>query len=132
MSTFFLTAHVLAALLAIGPVSVASSLFPRAAREAAPTTALLHRICRTYSYVALAIPLFGFATALTLNSLTAPWLLTSIALTAAAAALLTFSILPTQRRLLTTPTTPHLSMTTGLFNLLWAAVAILMVTRPGT
>ncbi|ROO88966.1 hypothetical protein EDD29_6653 [Actinocorallia herbida] len=136
MTELLLTLHVLAALLAIGPMAVASSLFPRQARDQAPTTALLHRICRGYSLVGLAIPVFGFATALALDVLTAPWLLVSIVLTALAAGVLAFAVLPAQRHLLDVPsdapgTAARLHMTTGIFNLLWAAVAVLMVTRPG-
>jgi hypothetical protein len=60
------------------------------------------------------------------------WVLVSIALTAAAAIVLVASILPGQRAALEgSPATP-LAMTTGIFNLLWVAVTVLMIVRPGS
>ncbi|MFD0905746.1 hypothetical protein [Actinomadura sediminis] len=137
MTEVLLTLHVLAAILAIGPVSVAGSLFPRYAREGSPgVMALLHRICRNYALVGVAVPLFGFATGATLGVLTQAWLLASIALTAVAAALLAFAIIPGQARVLAgdvpgEEAAGRLAMTTGIFNLLWTVVAVLMIVRPG-
>lgn len=45
MTKFFLSLHVLAAVLAIGPVTVAASMFPKALRTAAPATATRGRTC---------------------------------------------------------------------------------------
>ncbi|MER6139225.1 hypothetical protein ABT174_04075 [Streptomyces sparsogenes] len=173
MTKLLLSVHVLAAILAIGPIAVAASLFPRFARDAGhdrpptdgrtptddrtPTdgqapadrrspaiAAFLHRICRGYAVVGLAVPVFGLATGAQLGVLTDAWLLTSIALTAIAAALLILAVLPGQRRLLTSPdgtTVPtedtraaasRLAMATGTFNLLWAIVVVLMIVRPGS
>jgi hypothetical protein len=92
-----LSLHVLAAIIAIGPVTVAASMFPAALRRsdlAAMRT--LHRICRVYAVIGLAVPVFGLATAQSLGVLGSAWLLTSIALTAAAAAVLGFLVLPAQ------------------------------------
>ena len=153
MTDFLLSLHVLAAVLAVGPVSVAASMFPAALRrsrsdhgghEALTTLRMLHRICRVYAAVGLAVPLFGFATAQSLGVLGSPWLITSIILTAAAAALLALLILPTQDTALRAcpaetsgpgtglRTAARLSMLTGLFNLLWATVTVLMIIRPGS
>ncbi|MQY04216.1 hypothetical protein [Actinomadura macrotermitis] len=133
MAELLLSVHVLAAILAIGPVAVAASLFPRHAREPGAGAALLHRVCRVYAVVGITVPVFGFATAAQLGVLGDAWLLTSIALTAAAAAVLAFAILPTQRRLLAAPgDTGRLAMATGIFNLLWAVVVVLMIVRPGS
>ncbi|GAA2328571.1 MULTISPECIES: hypothetical protein [Streptomyces] len=173
MTKLLLSVHVLAAILAIGPIAVAASLFPRFARDAghdhpptddrttgndqeptdgqAPTdrrspaiAAFLHRICRGYAVVGLAVPVFGLATGAQLGVLTDAWLLTSIALTAIAAALLILAVLPGQQRLLTSPdgttaatedtgaAASRLAMTTGIFNLLWAIVVVLMIVRPGS
>jgi hypothetical protein len=63
------------------------------------------------------------------------WLLTSIFLTIAAAAVLGFLVLPSQTAALATPSASlpaRLGMTAGLFNLLWAVVVVLMVVRPGS
>ncbi|MFI6702943.1 hypothetical protein ACIBJC_29035 [Streptomyces sp. NPDC050509] len=190
MTKFLLSVHVLAAILAIGPITVAASMFPRFVRPQAAdeqsteertpqTAALLHRICRGYTVVGVAVPVFGIATGAQMGVLTDAWLVVSIVLTAIAAALLLAVILPGQERLLpqpepagtgtdtvptdtaptgtapteaaptgTAPTTAggtatttaattragaaRLAMVTGIFNLLWATVVVLMIVRPGS
>jgi hypothetical protein len=157
MTKILLSLHVLAAILAVGPVAVAASMFPPALRrtQAAPedpaalaSLRTLHRICRVYAGVGIAVPVFGFATASSLGVLGDAWLITSILLTAAAAAVLAFVVLPRQKRALAFATGPadsttatlavrgragaRLAMHTGVFNLLWAAVTILMIVRPGS
>ncbi|MFF5262074.1 hypothetical protein ACFY4C_24325 [Actinomadura viridis] len=149
MTKVLLSLHVLAAILAIGPIAVAASLFPRFAKEAAAEdrprnaagiAAFLHRTCRGYAVVGGAVPAFGFATGAALGVLTDAWLITSIVLTAVAAALLIGAVLPGQRRLLAGPgdgattrqAAARLAMLTGTFNLLWAIVVVLMIVRPGS
>ncbi|MFJ2213361.1 hypothetical protein ACIQVO_14180 [Streptomyces sp. NPDC101062] len=178
MTKFLLSVHVLAAILAIGPITVAASMFPRFVRPQAAdeqsteertpqTAALLHRICRGYTVVGVAVPVFGIATGAQMGVLTDAWLVVSIVLTAIAAALLLAVILPGQERLLPQPagtgtdtasteaastgTAPdtggtattataettragaaRLAMVTGIFNLLWATVVVLMIVRPGS
>ncbi|MFF5721236.1 DUF2269 family protein [Streptomyces buecherae] len=158
MTKFLLSVHVLAAILAIGPITVAASMFPRYVRSPAAdgdgsdharTAALLHRVCRGYTVVGIAVPVFGVATGAQLGVLTDAWLLTSVVLTAAAAALLLLAILPRQQRLLVRPAgaatdadagvaeaarsaAARLVMVTGTFNLLWAVVVVLMIVRPGS
>ncbi len=55
-------------------------------------------------------------------------------LTAVAAALLAFTILPAQRSIVggATGNPGRLGMFTGVFNLLWAVVVVLMIVRPGS
>lgn len=163
MTKFLLAVHVIAAILAIGPVAVAASMFPPVARRALATgpgtdgstgdtdgtdgTAslqLLHRICRVYAVVGVVVPVFGFATASQMGVLGSPWLVVSIALTVLAALVLAAVILPAQTALLeadggteadgggTRNPAARLAMATGLFNLLWAAVTVLMIVRPGS
>ncbi|RSS20760.1 hypothetical protein [Streptomyces sp. WAC08452] len=165
MTKFLLSLHVLAAILAIGPVTVAASMFPQAVRRvavavpvgtagggdgaagagAAPddtsTVRLLHRICRVYSGLGVAVPVLGFATAAAMGVLGDAWLIASITLTAAAAGILLAFVLPRQEELLEDLTgrqpverarTARLAMFTGLFNLLWATVTVLMIVRPGS
>jgi hypothetical protein len=133
-----LSVHVLATILTIGPIAVAASVFPRHAREPGgrAVLAFLHRICRVYAVIGLAVPVFGVATGLRLGVLTDAWLLISVVLTVAAAALLALAILPGQRRLLGgaegAGATGRLAMLTGVFNLLWAVVVVLMIVRPGS
>ena len=110
MTALLLSIHVLAAIVLIGPITVAASLFPRYARaELADPGAgnmavlrALHRICSVYSAAATVVPVFGFATALQLGVLGDIWLLTSIALTVVAAGLLVLAVLPVQRQVLAT------------------------------
>ena len=142
MTELLLSVHVLAAILAIGPITVAASLFPRYVKEPAPgeagagTAAFLHRICRGYALVGLAVPAFGFATAVQLGVLADAWLIASIILTAVAAGILAAAILPAQRRLLKAPgqsgAVSRLTGLTGVFNLLWVIVVVLMIVRPGS
>lgn len=187
MTKFLLSVHVLAAIITIGPVTVAASMFPPAARRAwaaaeaavaavagptgtaGPTAAAgagheltvlrtLHRICQVYAAVGLVVPTFGLATASSLGILGETWLIVSVVLTAAAAAVLVLLVLPRQAKILaelappaagtaataaTSPTSTttsararqisaRLAMQTGIFNLLWAVVTVLMILRPGS
>ncbi|GHI84991.1 membrane protein [Streptomyces xanthophaeus] len=166
MTKLLLSLHVLAAVLAVGPVTVAASMFPKALRHAdgAPddpgalaTLRTLHRICRVYAGIGIAVPVFGFATAGSLGVLGSGWLITSVVLTAAAAAVLGLLILPAQDEALAAAQAPgpglrpgpgsgpgpgpgpasrttaaRLAMLTGVFNLLWATVTVLMIVRPGS
>ncbi|MER6682729.1 hypothetical protein [Streptomyces olivaceoviridis] len=160
MTKFLLSVHVIAAILAIGPVAVAASMFPPAARRALATgpgddsgpeghgghgghgsdptgtLRLLHRICRVYAVVGVVVPVFGFATASQMGVLGSAWLIVSIVLTALAALVLAALVLPAQSALLDgsagTERAARLGMVTGLFNLLWAAVTVLMIVRPGS
>jgi hypothetical protein len=157
MTKFLLAVHVLAAIVAIGPVTVAASMFPAAARRALTHTNTdrdlavlrsLHRICRVYAIVGIAVPAFGLATASSLGVLGDTWLITSIALTAAAAGVLALLVLPRQQHILAAVPNPRpnpgpnpgpeqrgparLAMYTGMFNVLWAVVTVLMIVRPGS
>lgn len=153
MTKVLLSVHVLVAILAIGPIAVAASMFPRYARQlsegedeagrAAGVAAVLHRICRGYALFGIAVPVFGFATAAGLGVLTDVWLVVSIALTMVAAAVLAMAILPGQQRVMASadgsaaadappPPASRLAMLTGVFNLLWTVVVILMIVRPGS
>ncbi|TDC74513.1 hypothetical protein [Streptomyces hainanensis] len=142
MAKLLLSLHVLAAILAVGPVAVAASIFPRYARlpEPGAGAALLHRICRGYAAFGIAVPVFGLATGAQLGVLTDAWLITSIVLTAVAAAVLAMAVLPGQRQVLAAPAggagdpgaAARLAMLTGVFNLLWAIVVVLMIVRPGS
>ncbi|MFB9905693.1 hypothetical protein [Allokutzneria oryzae] len=150
MTKFLLSVHVIAAIVAIGPVTVAASMFPRTARAAVTgdrparaTARTLYRICRVYAAVGIAVPAFGLATAISMGVLGDAWVLVSIALTAVAAAVLIAAVLPDQQKVLTAldSTTPavdlgarisRIAMTGGVFNLLWATVTVLMIIRPGS
>ncbi|MGQ4599127.1 hypothetical protein [Nocardia sp. R6R-6] len=144
MTKFLLSVHVLAAIITVGPVTVAASMFPATARRAAVAEhspailGTLHRICRVYALIGIIVPAFGLLTALSLGVLGDVWLVTSIGLTAAAAGVLALLVLPGQQKILAdlSGTGPslirRLAMDTGVFNLLWAVVTVLMIVRPGS
>lgn len=110
-------------------------------------SSILHRICRAYATIGIAVPVLGLATAGSLGVLGSPWLIASVVLTAGAAAVLALLVLPCQDSALAAveaaadlagaPIPGHqaagrLAMLTGLFNLLWATVTVLMIIRPGS
>ncbi len=159
MGKVLLSLHVLAAIVFIGPVTVAVSLFPRYAQlalagdgpggdpRAVPVVRLLHRISRVYAVLGLSVPVLGVALAVQLGVLGDAWLVVSIVLTLAAAVVLAAAVLPAQQRALDlvdpagrdrdaaarwTAGAGRLAMYSGLFSLLWAVVVVLMVVRPGS
>lgn len=134
MTKILLSVHVLAAIVTIGPVTVAASMFPAVARRGdAAALRTLHRICRVYATLGIVVPVFGLATASSLGVLGDAWLVTSIALTALAAVVLIVAVLPRQAAALPDgPADRALPMWTGTFNLLWAVVTVLMIVRPGS
>ncbi|TDU01927.1 hypothetical protein EDD99_0309 [Streptomyces sp. 846.5] len=150
MTKFFLALHILAAIVAIGPVAVAASMFPPVARralaspgtgDAEATMGVLYRICRIYALVGIAVPLFGFAAAGVMKVTGQTWVIVSIVLTLLAAVVLGALVLPRQARLIeggpdgagaSVKDTKQLAMFVGIFNLLWAAVTVIMIVRPGS
>lgn len=140
MTALLLSVHVIAAIVFIGPVTVAASLFPRYAREG--NTAVvdaLHRVSRVYAVLGVSVPAFGLATGAAMGVLGDAWLIASILLTAGAAALLALVVLPGQSRVVdalhadgTTAVSPRLAMASGVFALTWAVVVVLMIVRPGS
>lgn len=139
MDKVLLSVHVLAAIVLIGPVTVAASLFPRHARsKELGVLRVLHRISSGYAVAGLAVPVFGLALAGQMHVLGQVWLIVSMALTLVAAVLLAAVIVPGQRRVLAALAKdeeaggPNLAMATGLFALTWAVVTVLMIVRPGS
>ncbi|GAA5113572.1 DUF2269 family protein [Pseudonocardia adelaidensis] len=156
MNAVLLSLHVLAAIVAIGPICVATSMFPAEARRAldgrnenaATRLAVLGRISRVYAALGIAVPVLGMMTAASMGVLSQAWLIVSMGLTLVAALVLAFVVLPRQQSLLAEVTAQsetgsgagvgvrqkigRLAMATGVFNLLWAAVTVLMIVRPGS
>lgn len=97
---------------------------------------MLHRITRVYGLLALIVPVAGLMLAFAQNRTTEVWLLVAILLTAVAGGVLALQIAPRQRAELDSPGSAaglrRLGMLTGVFNLLWAAVVVLMIVRPGS
>jgi hypothetical protein len=153
MKAVLLSVHVVLAIVLIGPLTAAASLFPRYAREAVaagdqvtgPLSVLraLHRISSGYAVAGITVPVFGIATASAMGVLGDYWIWISVALTLLGAALLAGAVVPAQRRimkLLQTPggtalvpaLLPRLGMATGTFGLVWATIVVLMIVRPGS
>ena len=152
MKAVALSLHVLAAIIAIGPICVAASMFPAEARRAldgatdaaATRLGVLARICRVYGAVGIAVPVLGMITAGAMGVLAKTWVIASMVLTFLAFLLLALAVLPRQQALLTelsretgpvivgTRTIARLGALTGLFNLMWATVTVLMIVRPGS
>jgi len=142
----FLVIHVLGAVLFIGPAAVTASLFPRyvpitdgnggmrdEARSLSVATAL-NRVARTYGMLALVVPAAGLVLGILWDKFSQGWLLVAMLLTAVAGVLFAVLIVPAQRRLLQQPApraqVTRLGIQSGIFNLLWVAVLVLMVTQP--
>ncbi|MGK2869747.1 MAG: hypothetical protein ACSLFA_24465 [Mycobacterium sp.] len=136
MEAFLLSVHVVAGILFVGPVAVSASLFPRYATTAGEVAEVLYRITRVYGLLAVIVPVVGIALAFAQGRMTEVWVLVAMALTALAGAMLVLQITPRQREALAAPddraSLRRLGMLTGVFNLLWTAVVVLMVVRPGS
>jgi uncharacterized membrane protein len=150
MNKTFLILHILAAILTVGPVTVATSMFPPLGRRMLTAETpepgglqVLHRITRIYAWASIAVPFFGFALAGSLHVMGEAWLIVSIVLTLLAAAVLAVLVVPAQSAVLAgaddapearaalVSKAKQLSMTSGIFGLLWLVVLALMVVRPG-
>ncbi|GCE38792.1 integral membrane protein [Rhodococcus wratislaviensis] len=143
-----LSVHVVAGILFVGPVTVATSLFPRYAPVTATvggaqqiersidTARVLHRIARIYGILAIAVPVVGLLLAFVQGRTGEVWVVVAMVLTAIAGGLLALQIVPLQEQALTSPDDGaqlrRLRMVTGLFNLLWVLVVVLMIVRPGS
>jgi hypothetical protein len=152
MSALLLSLHVVAAIVAIGPICVAASMFPAEARraldgeeggDAASRLRVLARICRVYAAVGIAVPVLGLMTGSAMGVLTEVWVIVSVVLTLAAFVVLAAVVLPRQQALLAglgagglegtgRRAVARLGAATGIFNLLWVTVTVLMIVRPGS
>ncbi|MGW4403382.1 hypothetical protein ACWEJ6_05100 [Nonomuraea sp. NPDC004702] len=154
MNHVLLSIHVLAGIVFVGGSAVASSLFPRyapvasttpittagsgkavGAERSAAVAAVLHRITGGYAAFGLIVPLAGIVLASVQGRMGQTWIIVAMILTAVAGALLATQIHPRQRQALDAPDDGRrlrtLTMLTGIYNLLWAAVVVLMIVRPG-
>ncbi|MBR8744204.1 hypothetical protein [Nocardiopsis sp. MG754419] len=148
MEAFLLSVHVVAGILFVGPVAVTTSLFPRYAPVTATpsgsarvergldTARLLHRITRVYGVLTLAVPVVGLVLAFVQGRTGEIWIVVAMVLTALAGGLLALQVLPRQREALASPDDGarlrRLAMVSGMFNLLWVVVVVLMIVRPGS
>jgi hypothetical protein len=133
MEDALLIGHILATVLFVGTVSVAMLMFPRLVAQPgqAPAARVLHRITRIYGVLALLVPGLGFGLALEDDVLDAPWVGTSIVLSLVAGLLLWRIVTDQAQALITPPGSRRLLVTSALFTLVWIAILVLMVVRPG-
>lgn len=140
MTLLLLVVHIGAAILFIGPTTLATSAF---ARYAAPSTrdvaAALHHVSRSYGTASLVVPAAGFALAAQRNVVTQGWLLLSAALFVVALGLLGGVVIPAQSRALDSleqgsdvpgAVRTRLRAGAGLYATTWVAILILMVVKP--
>jgi hypothetical protein len=148
-----LSVHVLAAIVFVGGSAVAASLFPRYAPVAVSVpvgegaaarpeeernravAVALHRVTRVYGVLGLVVPVVGIVLAMAQGRMGEIWINISMVLTVLAGALLALGVAPMQRDALAAPDDGRqlrrLGMLAGIYNLLWAAVVVLMIVRPG-
>lgn len=154
MGTFLILLHVIAAVLFLGPVTVAVSTFHVRAYEAHTgneqakgAAKNLLKITQTYGMLSLLVPLIGFAIMFTGDYWSDGKFHASIALSLVAWALLLFVIFPRQKKMGGAlgileadeqaaqtfeiadweKEKKQLSMFGGIFALLWVIVAVLML-----
>lgn len=135
-----LVVHIVGAIMFLGPVTVATSLFPRYARLGEWAVAeALHRISRGYGMLTLIVPAAGLYLAARIGAFDQMWVNLSMALFIAAFVLLLGFIVPRQARLLANRDGGESSRTgvaglsagAGLFGMTWLVILYLMVAKPG-
>lgn len=146
MTSLLIFLHVIAAILLIGTVCVATSAFPGQLEKAAAGDAgaagaasILNKITSTYGYISVIVPVLGLAIFLTDLSAYKSEIQFHIALLLAVVAwvILLVVVIPKQNKAMAAIATPgagaditklrkKIAMFYGVFNLLWVICAILM------
>jgi hypothetical protein len=128
-------AHVGAAIVFVGTVTMATSRFPRAAAEGDTAAAAeLHRATVGYGSSALVVPVLGIALAQQSERLDEVWVQVSLGLVSLAGLLLAAVIVPEQKRILWEahehPDLRKIRAASGTLSMLWVAALVLMVVQP--
>ncbi|OFN41669.1 hypothetical protein HMPREF2559_01810 [Corynebacterium sp. HMSC072G08] len=153
MTTLAIAIHVIAAILLVGPVMVSTSMFPAQIINAqggnTGALSILHRITKTYGLFSAIVPVLGVAVFLTDLATYGKQgqFHASIALAIVAWALLIFVVIPKQKAVVAAlggdtdtvqaaapadkpvdleKSRSQIAMFSGIFNLLWIIIAILM------
>lgn len=157
MGTILILLHVLAAILFLGPVTVAVSSFHARAyaahggdEQAKGAATTLYKVTQTYGNLSLLVPLIGFAVMFTGDDYWSDGRFhASIALSVVAWVILYFLIYPRQKKMMGAlglldadelegqsfeitdwdKAKSLLSMFGGIFSLLWVMIAILMLVK---
>lgn len=134
MEKVYLFAHILLAILTFGPLAVATSMFPRLAKDGVDKAAsTMARITRLYGFIAFGVPLIGFMIPMLGTDGLKMWHIESLVMTAIALVILLFWVVPLQQKALVTPANERksqigkLHMSSGVFNLVWLIVLVRMV-----
>jgi hypothetical protein len=140
VTLFLLVAHILAAIVFIGPATFASSAFARFAKPGSYEVAgALHSATRSYGTASVIVGAVGLALAAQRALFSAGWLMAAVALFIVALGLLLGIAVPAQERALDilqtgaeipTSLKTRLRLGAGLFSLCWLIVLVLMVTKP--
>lgn len=134
-----LVAHILAAILTLGPLTVAASAFPRYAQRGEwPLARAMSRITQTYGTGSLIVPAIGLYLAWRMDYFGFAWINWSLGLFVVAGVVLMALIEPQQKRILaefqeTNPTPRDLAKlqaATGIFGIIWVVILYLMVAKP--
>jgi hypothetical protein len=138
MHNAFLWLHVAAAVLFIGPMTIAMTTVPRYIRTGdLPVVRFLHRTTRVYGFLSLLVLLFGLE--LGRGEFKESWLSTSMGLFILGIALLFAIVEPDQRRAIAAmqadgnqalPSRIRLIGAPSLIALIWLAILALMVWQP--
>jgi hypothetical protein len=128
-----LIGHILLAIVLIGPVSVAASLFPKLVAQDGQGGAarLMHRITRVYGTGSIAVPVIGIVLAISLDVMDTAWVGVSILLSGVVGVLIWLLIADQVRALQSPPGHRRMPIMAGLFNACWLVILVLMVVKPG-
>jgi zinc transporter ZupT len=92
-------------------------------------------VTRLYGFLGIVVPIVGIVLAAVQGRMGEVWINVSLVLTVLAGVLLALVVVPLQREALAEPDDGRrlrrLGMLAGIYNLLWAAVVVLMIVRPG-
>jgi cadmium resistance protein CadD (predicted permease) len=136
MRNLLLFAHVVTAIVLIGPTTLATSVFARAAEEGdRGAMAAGHRTSRAYGTASVVVAGIGLAMAARNNVLDQLWISSALGLFAVALGLLFAVHLPAQRRAMGDDGADpallgRLRASAGGYALTWVAIVWLMVAKP--
>jgi hypothetical protein len=132
--------HILAAIVTLGPVSLATGAFPRFATvDGLPLARLFHKATISSGIGSVVIPIFGLLAANELNYMDQGWVQSSVGIFLGMLFALFVYIIPEQRRVIRRleradvgdlPSVKPLQVISGLYSLGWAVILYFMVVKP--
>ncbi len=143
MTSVLLVVHIATAIVFIGALTAAASIFPRFVDEQDPehvdqhraVAVQMHRITSGYGRLAVITPLAGLTMAVIGGKTGELWILLAIILSAVAGLVLVAPLIPAQKAALKMPSPEARRQCfsyAGLLNLLWITILVLMITKPGS